>query len=129
MTPSVCRLGGIFGSLILLASIALSGCSTSSVDDFAPSAAPAATDADVWPDAPAVASAKNTGTFPNLNEVPTAANRQLAPEERDAKLAELEAAREGQRPPGSRETEEQRRKRLKLLADRQADTLKVIESN
>ena len=113
----------------MVGAVGLSGCSTSSIDDISPSAAPSATGSGAFPDAPAVAGATNTGTFPNLNDVPKAANSQLSPQERDAKLAALEAAREGQRPPGSRETEEQRRKRLKLLADRQADTLKVIESN
>lgn len=102
------------------------GCSTSSDNEMDPADVPARTD--IWPEPPPVAGARNTGTFPNLNEIPRAANRQLTPEETQAKLAELEAAKRAQRPPGSRETEEQRRRRLKLLADRQADTLRVIEN-
>ena len=70
----------------------------------------------------------DTGTFPNLNVPQQAATRQFTTEERDAKLAALSA--EQQRlAPGSTETPEQRRRRLKLLADEQQETLEVIENN
>ena len=71
----------------------------------------------------------NTGSFPNLNIKPEVAGRQFTPEERAAKLAALRAAQQQQSPGQTGETEEARRKRLKLLADDQNDTLKVIEDN
>ena len=84
-------------------------------------------------DAPAFSGAEaagpiDTGTYPNLNIAPRAAAEQFTPEEAAAKLAALEAARQIQAPGATAETEEARRRRLKLLSDGQSDTLQVIES-
>ena len=70
----------------------------------------------------------NTGTFPNLNIPPQAATAQFTEEEKQAKLAQLRAVQQGQDPGAPVESPEARRKRLKLAADEQAETLKVIES-
>ena len=70
----------------------------------------------------------DTGTYPNLNIAPRAATEQFTPEEAAAKLAALRAARQTQAPGATAETEEARRRRLKLLGDGQSDTLQVIES-
>lgn len=71
----------------------------------------------------------NTGTYPNLNIAPKVAAEQFSQEERDSKMAALDAARQQQAPASSGESAEARKKRLKLLADEhEADTLKVIES-
>ena len=105
---------GIAPTLLTATVLALagSGCSSTSLEDAAP-----------------VEGAANTGSYPNLNIAPQAAAPQISPEERAAKLAALQAAQRGQTPGAEGETSEQRRKRLKLLADQQKDTLKVIESN
>ena len=70
-----------------------------------------------------------TGTFPNLNVPQHAAAAQLTQAETDAKLAALRSAAARQSPGAAGETAEARKKRLQLLADDQADTLKVIEGN
>jgi hypothetical protein len=70
----------------------------------------------------------DTGTFPNLNIPQQAATTQFTDEERDAKLAQLRARQQTQNPGSTPvESPEARRKRLQLLQDEQADTLKVIE--
>jgi hypothetical protein len=70
----------------------------------------------------------DTGTFPNLNIPRQAATAQFTEEEKQAKLAQLRAVQQSQDPGAPVESPEARRKRLKLAADEQADTLKVIES-
>jgi hypothetical protein len=69
-----------------------------------------------------------TGSFPNLNIPPKAATAQFSDEETQAKLAQLRSVQHTQSPGTTTETPEARRKRLKLEADEQAETLKVIES-
>jgi hypothetical protein len=71
----------------------------------------------------------DTGTFPNLNIPPQAATAQLTKDETQAKLAQLSALQRQQNPgaTSSAETAEAKRKRLKLAADEQEETLKVIE--
>ena len=98
-------------ALLLAAAAAACGCSTDSQQYAEP-----------------VAGAANTGTFPNLNIVPTAAATQFTPEETAAKLAALRAAQH-RPPPTGVETPEARKRRLKLLADREGDTHEVIEGN
>lgn len=72
----------------------------------------------------------DTGTYPNLNIAPRVATEQFTTDERNAKLAGLEAARERQAPGSSGESPEARKRRLKLLADEhEADTLRVIEQD
>ena len=80
------------------------------------------------PETAPVAGAANTDTYPNLNIAPQAAGEQFTTEERDAKLAALQAAQQRQSPGATGETAEARRKRLELIGDEQSDTLKVIES-
>jgi hypothetical protein len=70
----------------------------------------------------------DTGTYPNLNVAPRAATEQFTPGEAAAKLAALQTVRQTQAPGATAETEEARRRRLKLLGDGQSDTLQVIES-
>jgi uncharacterized membrane protein len=101
------------------AALAATGCAGPAMEDGALVAA-----AD-----PASPGPINTGSFPNLNIKPEVAGPQFTPEERAAKLAALRAAQQHQSPGQTGETEEARRKRLKLLADDQNDTLKVIEDN
>ena len=105
-------------AVTLAAALAIAGCATESTDDLVP-IAEGRTGGPV-----------DTGTFPNLNVPPQAATAQLTEEEKKAKLARLRAAQQRQSPGGgSVETPEARRKRLQLMSDEQADTLKVIEDN
>ena len=70
----------------------------------------------------------NTGTFPNLNVPQQAATAQFTEQERQAKLARLSAVQQAQASGAPVESPEARRRRLKLSADEQEETLKVIES-
>jgi hypothetical protein len=70
----------------------------------------------------------DTGTFPNLNIPQQAATTQFTEEEKQAKLAQLRAVQQRQNPGAPVESPEARRKRLKLSADEEEETLKVIES-
>ncbi len=100
--------------LAVIAGLALGGC-TSTPEDTAP-----------------VGFAErgaNTGTFPNLNIPQHAAAPQLTNEETEAKLARLRSLERTQSPGSAVETAEERRKRLKLVGEDQAETLKVIEQN
>lgn len=71
----------------------------------------------------------DTGSYPNLNIPRQAATAQLTPEETEAKLAQLSALGQRQNPgaTGSPEATAAARKRLKVAADEQEETLKVIE--
>lgn len=70
----------------------------------------------------------DTGTYPNLNIPPQAATAQLTEAETQAKLAQLSALQQRQNPGGaSAAGSTAARKRLKVAADEQEDTLKVIE--
>lgn len=92
----------------------VAGCQTASIDDLAPRAADGRT-------------APNTGTYPNLNVVPTPETPQLTDAERDAKTAELRAARDGQNRGGSSGASEAD---LRRLARTHADAaLREIESD
>ena len=104
---------------VRLAALAALGCTLLAVSGCASSTA-----ADTTP----VPGAANTDTYPNLNIAPKAAGEQFTTAERDAKLAALRAAQQRQSPGAVGETEEARRKRLKLIVDEQSDTLQVIES-
>ncbi|MEW9805325.1 hypothetical protein ABUE31_04920 [Mesorhizobium sp. ZMM04-5] len=68
----------------------------------------------------------STDSYPNLNIPPKAATSQLTQEETQAKLAHLTALQHRQ-DPGSAASAEAARKRLKLAADEQEETLKIIE--
>lgn len=70
-----------------------------------------------------------TGTFPNLNIPPRAATTQLSDDETQSKLAQLSALQRRQNPgaASSAAAAEAERRRLKVAADEQADTLRVIE--
>ncbi len=71
----------------------------------------------------------NTGTFPNLNIAPKAAAPQLTDEETAAKLAALQRVQQQQGPRTYSETPEERRRRMQVITDDQAATLKEIEGN
>ncbi len=73
MTPVRRNLGLV--ALSVVASAALGGCQTASIDDFAPQ--------------PGV---QNTGAYPDLNVRRQAETAQLTGSEADQKIAELEAA-------------------------------------
>jgi hypothetical protein len=109
------------GQLLVAAAFATSGCTTA--EDMPPL---------TRYDQAAIAAGRgplNTGTFPNLNVPQHAAASQFTDQERDAKLAALQAERNRQVSGSAAETPEQRRRRLQLLADEQEKTLKVIENN
>ena len=101
-------------ALVLVAALALGGCGTPPEDDASLSLA---------------SGAANTGTFPNLNIPPQAAAPQLTEDETQAKLASLRRAQQAQSGRVTAETPEERRRRLKLLEDEQAETLRLIEQN
>ena len=113
----------IFGAAKLLVYAGLAGAALSATG----CASSTSTDAPAFAGA-AAAGPIDTGTYPNLNIAPRAATEQFTPQEAAAKLAALEAARRTQAPGATAETEEARRRRLKLLGDGQSDTLQVIES-
>jgi hypothetical protein len=71
----------------------------------------------------------DTGTYPNLNIPRQAATSQLTEAETQAKLAQLTALQHRQNPvaASSGETAAAARRRLKLAADEQDETLKIIE--
>ena len=104
-------------SVATLAAVALfvAACSTSTVEDV-----PVAEGRSGSP--------TNTGTFPNLNVPQQAATAQFTEQERQAKLARLGAMQQAQASGAPVESAEARRRRLKLSADEQEETLKVIES-
>ena len=109
------RIGGrlfwrprIVRSLVAIALIACAGCSSASLDDIAPVAAsrrPGSGPID-------------TGTYPNLNIAPKSAATPITPEEREQKLAGLEAAKARQAAQAGASIPEDRQNRLKLLGDR-----------
>ena len=104
-------------SVATLAAVALfvAACSTSTVEDV-----PVAEGRSGSP--------TNTGTFPNLNVPQQAATAQFTEQERQAKLARLSAMQQAQTSGAPVESAEARRRRLKLSADEQEETLKIIES-
>ena len=101
-------------AVVLVTALALGGCATPPEDNASMSlrTGPA-----------------NTGTFPNLNIPPQAAAPQLTEDETQAKLASLRRAQQAQSGRVTAETPEERRRRLKLLEDEQAETLRLIEQN
>jgi hypothetical protein len=69
-----------------------------------------------------------TGTFPNLNIPQRAATNQLSDDETQSKLAQLNALQRRQNPGGApTAAAEAERRRLKVAADEQAETLRIIE--
>ena len=103
------------GVAALTAALLASACSASTIEDVPMAEGRSGSPTD-------------TGTFPNLNVPKHAATSQFTDEEKEAKLAQLRAVQQGQAPGAPVETPEARRKRLKLAADEQAETLKIIES-
>jgi len=107
----------------MLAVVSLAGCATSPVEEAA--LAPGRTGGPT-----------DTGTFPNLNIPRQAATAQFTEDEKQAKLSRLTALQQKQNPGGkggkasNAEAEavaEAQRKKLKVSADNQDETLKVIE--
>lgn len=114
------RKGGWFfpgaGAAALAAALLAAACATSPVEEVA--MAPGRSGQPI-----------DTGTFPNLNIPRQAATAQFTEEEKQAKLAQLAALQQRQNPGATSSTEsaEAVRKRLKVAADEQEETLKVIE--
>jgi hypothetical protein len=119
----------------------LAGCTSSSLDDAAPAAADAsspqtgkarkagAAETGAALEAEAEAQGpRDTGTFPNLNIRPQAANDQISPEETESEKGALTAAQKRQAASGSGiETTDPAV--LKKLAETHAeDTLKAIDA-
>lgn len=124
-----------FAALVAAACFA-PGCATSSVGDAAPTAATTPAIAPAEP-APAVVSEvqlssgepKNTGTFPNLNIPPQSAAEQISAQQKAARLAELRAARTGQKaPPGTAGTPASNARLKKLASTHATETLGEIEN-
>ena len=110
--PGVC-------ALLLALPLAASGCTTAEPPPLT-SYDQAAIDAGRGP--------RDTGTYPNLNVPQQAAATQFSSEERDAKLAALQAQQQRQAPAGA-ESPEERRRRLLRLAEEQEQTLREIEGD
>jgi hypothetical protein len=118
------------------------GCATSTTGDAAPTAA-----ATPGQTTPAIAATeptpttitevqlssgepKNTGTFPNLNIPPQSAAAQISAQQKAARLAELNAARSGQKaPPGAAGTSASKTRLKKLASSHATEALKEIENN
>jgi len=100
----------------MLAAVGLAGCATSPVEEaaIAPGRSGSVTD---------------TGTFPNLNIPQQAATAQFTEDEKQAKLSRLTALQQQQNPGGkdAAAAADAQRKKLKVAADGQDETLKVIE--
>lgn len=108
------RLYGISGGFGVLAAaiLALGGCASSTTDSAVPTARGPA----------------NTGQFPNLNIPAQVAAPQFTPEQRDASLAGLQAAKQRQSggpEAGDKPADPQRLK--KLAQSHASETLKEIE--
>lgn len=72
---------------------------------------------------------KNTGVYPNLNEVQRGALAQMTPAEKQAYLDRLSAARAGQNAAGAGESSDATKARLRALArSHDEETLRQIES-
>jgi len=102
--------------LAVVAAALLAGCATSPVEEAA--LAPGRS-----------GSPTETGSFPNLNIPQQAATTQFTEDEKQAKLSRLTALQQKQNPGGAdaAAAAEAQRKKLKIAADGQDDTLKVIE--
>lgn len=112
------------------------GCATSTAGDAAPAAATPAiaaaapTPATITEVQLSSGEPKNTGTFPNLNIPPQSAAEQISAQQKAAALAELKAARAGQKPPpGSGGTAATDARLKKLATSHAADALEAIENN
>ncbi|HWK66560.1 MAG TPA: hypothetical protein VNS34_16645 [Rhizobiaceae bacterium] len=73
---------------------------------------------------------RNTGTFPNLNVPPQVAAEQLTPEQKQAKLGQLDAEKRSQAAEGAKARATVDAAQLKKLGETHAqDALKSIEGN
>ncbi|MCX7304766.1 MAG: hypothetical protein NTV73_10585 [Hyphomicrobiales bacterium] len=101
---------------MLAAAVLAAGCTTAPVEEVAMAPGRSGTPTD-------------TGTFPNLNIPQQAATTQFTEDEKKAKLSRLTALQPKQNPgdPDANAAAEAQRKRLKVSADNQDETLKVIE--
>jgi hypothetical protein len=109
------------------------GCATSTAGDAAPTPAIAATEptpATVTEVQLSSGEPRNTGTFPNLNIPPQSAAAQIGAQQKAARLAELNAARSGQKaPPGAAGTSASKARLKKLASTHATEALKEIENN
>ena len=124
-----------FAAMIAVVCLA-PGCATSTAEDGAATAAATPAIAAAEPIPAAVTEVqlssgepKNTGTFPNLNIPPQSAAEQISAQQKAATLAELKAARTGQKPPpGGGGTPATDARLKKLASTHAAQTLKQIEN-
>lgn len=111
-------------SLALCLALALSACASATIEDAVPRASAVAADGPALPAGPI-----DTGTFPNLNIVPVGEAKQLTEDERAAKTAELQAARQTLAAEGD-DAESSDIEPLKRLASTHGeDVLKQIEGD
>lgn len=122
---------------ILAAMLAFGGCRTTSLEDVAPTSLTpppepvAVTEAASDPQTASAVSAapgepgrkddeaRNTGRYPNLNIMPAGETAQISEEERAAKIAELEAAKEEARSAGGKNGD--KAEKLRRIARKHAE--------
>ena len=98
--------------MLAAATLALAGCASSTIDNAVPAAG----------------GPVNTGQFPNLNIPAQAAAPQFTPEQRDASLAELQAAKQRQSGgPGPDVTPADTQRLKKIAQSHASEALKKIE--
>jgi hypothetical protein len=112
------------------------GCATSTAGDGASTAATPAiaaaepTPATITEVQLSSGEPKNTGAFPNLNIPPQSAAEQISAQQKAATLAELKAARAGQKaPPGAAGTPASQARLKKLATSHATEALEEIENN
>jgi hypothetical protein len=104
---------------LLVALAFLGGCTSTNLEDTVPAAQPSGLSS---------GQAQDTGSFPNLNIPPQVAAPQITPEEKAAKLSELEAAQAAQAAVPAENGTAEDQIRLKKLAETHASsTLAEIE--
>jgi hypothetical protein len=109
---------------VLAALYGLSACASSTMED---TASPAATQTSAV-GGDIQGEGRNTGTFPNLNVPPAVAAEQITPEEKEAKLAELNAEKQQQAAEGASARPTTSPAELKKVASTHAqEALKQIE--
>ncbi|MEI5680274.1 MULTISPECIES: hypothetical protein [unclassified Mesorhizobium] len=120
--------GGFFSGLrmvlagagIVLAALQLSACT--SIEEGVPVST-------AKPSGLSSGQASDTGTFPNLNIPPKAANQQFTPDQKTAKFSELKSAQGSQAAAGTGSVPNDQPRLKKIAATHAAETLAEIEGN
>lgn len=119
--------------------IALSGCASATIEDAVPTAStlqgqPPAQTAGQDAAAPVTSAEaassggpKDTGSYPNLNVKPQAANQQITPQQSTSEIQALQAAQTGQAATGAGGETSDPEMLRKLATTHADDTLKAIE--